>query len=1352
MAAVYEAVDPLLERRVAIKVIHPHLSAQPGFAERFHQEARLVASLRHSNIVQLYDFDIQDGRPFMVMEFLEGGTLREKFAQLHSRRRLMPLSQVNHLLASLTSALDYAHARGAVHRDIKPANILFTAQDEPVISDFGIAKLMHESMHISVTGSIIGTPTYMSPEQASGVSLDGRSDQYSLGIMAYELVTGRVPFQAEGPTAVIMQHLSESPPLPRSFNPNLPEPLQAAILKTLAKDPARRFETCGAFSSSFAAVLGGSPPVPHGTEPALDLDGATVLDTTPGGISPAAPPPSTVTPAPDHFSPVSEPAAFAGAPARPWDRLRQLPVRKLLLRTGFALLLLVGFILGAAWLNQRTFTQAPAPAGFTIAIADFDGSKASLRVDFARRIYDQLQTELADFGEAINIIQLGEVITDAQSAQQALRTRSAALLVWGWYDDLGVSPHVEAAGEPEPGAPPSAGSRWVDVALAAGPASGGSTTGFDLKLVAPVIQAPKVMPGFEFFVDNGPQQMVYITSAVLGLAFQTQGKLEFAQALYDRAIANVPAAELDGSKGSGPGLDLVYARRGELQYNQGKLAEAVADLEQAVALNPDFYEAQYNLGLLYPQVCRPARQLGAALEAAKAAAALQPDDPAAHTLLASLYYQAADYIQAESALQAALQLDAQYVEAVELLGDVRSALGDTSGAEQAYRQAVGLLETELAAQADQALPLLISIGNLYLRLDQPEAARSSFQAAAAAQPEAPLTHLGLGSLAFSAGQYDLAEQEYQAFAQADPKNGSAWLLLGVAQNLNKKPTQAIQSLQEAGSLSTCDSGPDLILGGIYWEQAQYDQAVEAFQKVLVLEPDNAEALYLLGSAYLSLEKLAEAQTALEQAVAADGSLSQARFALGSVYYETGQYGLAIEQHLAVVQAQPQDAAAWVSLGNAYEKSGEAQKAIEAYQQSLKLDESASVHLYLGLIYFNLGQLQQAEEAYLKAIEVDNTDWLAYSGLGELYAGQGKLEEAEKIYQQALKLKDDPLLYASQAEVTARLGKPDQAAGQYEKALQLGFENTQVRLRLAGLYSQQGQLQQAEQQYQAVLAANPDNAQALAGLGYLAYKQCRLSDLNQKYQQAAQAAPGSVYHQSLPAYAHEIAGSQDLAQQAYQALLADFPDDALGLLVNGEFAQRSGDLDGAAAYYQQVLESPALAPYIRAIAHFDLGQIYLLQDRLAPAENEFSAVLADAPWHADALVALGDLALRQGDVSAAILIYDQAEQALPEYAWQFSGDGAVLSEIGILLRRGIALAQAETGSSQLAYDQAISKAQKLADEHPEWPQARIILGLVHALRGDQELADAEYAAAEACDRSLQTSILLIEAALKKLQAP
>ena len=255
MAEVYEANDPLLNRPVAIKVIYAHLASQDGFDQRFRREAQLVASLRHPHIVQLYDFGIENEQPFMVMEYLNGGTLHDLLLQWRSRGAIMPLDETARLLTKLGSALDYAHERDAIHRDIKSSNIMFTAEGEPVLTDFGIAKILSEVAHLSATGSVMGSPAYMAPEQAMGQPVDARSDLYALGIVLYEMVSGRVPFQADSPTAVMMQHISQPPPPPRQFNPQLPPAAEAVIQKALAKDPAARFNRVSELAAAFQAAV-----------------------------------------------------------------------------------------------------------------------------------------------------------------------------------------------------------------------------------------------------------------------------------------------------------------------------------------------------------------------------------------------------------------------------------------------------------------------------------------------------------------------------------------------------------------------------------------------------------------------------------------------------------------------------------------------------------------------------------------------------------------------------------------------------------------------------------------------------------------------------------------------------------------------------------------------------------------------------------------------------------------------------------------------------------------------------------------------------------------------------------------
>jgi len=287
MADVYRARHPTLARDVAIKAIHPHLAAEPGFQERFAHEARLVAGLRHPGIVQVYDFDAAVGRPYMVMELIDGGTLKDRLGRVFAERGPMTLEEAARFLVPIADALDHAHAHGAVHRDLKPANILLTSAGDPVLSDFGIAKILEESIQISATGALVGTPAYMSPEQAGSRPVDARSDQYSLGIVAYEMVTGRVPFHGESPTAVMVQHVQDPPPEPRLVNPDLPASVQAVILKALAKDPAARFASAGDMARAFTAAMRDRADAEATRVPSA-TDALTVLEIVPAGLATAA--------------------------------------------------------------------------------------------------------------------------------------------------------------------------------------------------------------------------------------------------------------------------------------------------------------------------------------------------------------------------------------------------------------------------------------------------------------------------------------------------------------------------------------------------------------------------------------------------------------------------------------------------------------------------------------------------------------------------------------------------------------------------------------------------------------------------------------------------------------------------------------------------------------------------------------------------------------------------------------------------------------------------------------------------------------------------------------------------------
>jgi serine/threonine-protein kinase len=242
MAQVYRGYHPQLDRHVAIKVLRADLVEHEEFLERFRREAHAVSGLRHANIVQVFDFDVQDDFYYMVMELLEGNTLRDRLNEYRLKKQRMPLAEIARTLTDMLNGLEYAHSEGVIHRDIKPANIMLTKKGQAVLTDFGIAQILG-STRVTVSGAMMGTLNYMAPEQGLENRCDTRSDIYSLGIVLYEMLTGYPPFDADTPLAILMKHLNDPLPLPSKLDPNLPPSFEQIVLKALAKDPADRYQS-----------------------------------------------------------------------------------------------------------------------------------------------------------------------------------------------------------------------------------------------------------------------------------------------------------------------------------------------------------------------------------------------------------------------------------------------------------------------------------------------------------------------------------------------------------------------------------------------------------------------------------------------------------------------------------------------------------------------------------------------------------------------------------------------------------------------------------------------------------------------------------------------------------------------------------------------------------------------------------------------------------------------------------------------------------------------------------------------------------------------------------------------------
>ncbi len=268
MAVVYRAYQPSLNRHVAIKVLPPQLSFDQQFVERFQREAMAAARLRHPGIVVIHDVGHQDGIYYIVMEYLEGRTLKQVIEQ----EGPLPAERTVRIVEQVAAALDYAHQQGFVHRDVKPANVFVGKGDHVTLTDFGIAKAASEAEQLTRTGVLMGTPEYMAPEQAEGRTIDHRTDLYALGIVLYQMLVGRVPFRGTTPHATLHAVIYEPPPAPRQMTPGISSPVEVVILKAISKQPSQRYQSGTELAGALIAALASQPelvpPPPLAAAPA----------------------------------------------------------------------------------------------------------------------------------------------------------------------------------------------------------------------------------------------------------------------------------------------------------------------------------------------------------------------------------------------------------------------------------------------------------------------------------------------------------------------------------------------------------------------------------------------------------------------------------------------------------------------------------------------------------------------------------------------------------------------------------------------------------------------------------------------------------------------------------------------------------------------------------------------------------------------------------------------------------------------------------------------------------------------------------------------------------------------------
>ncbi len=1408
MAEVYEGVHPDLGRRVAIKVVLPQLAETQGFEERFRREARLVASLRHPHIVQLYDFDVVDGRAYMVMEYLDGGTLGDRLQAMKQRGDLLPLAETARILDAIAGALDYAHGQGVVHRDIKPGNVLFTVDDQPVLSDFGIAYLEEGAVRLTATGGIVGSPAYMAPEQATGQPLDARTDLYALGVVLYEMATGRVPFEGKTPTVVLLKQVQEPPPPPTDLNPNLPKSVAAVILRALAKNPDDRFPTAGALAQAFGAALAAEASEvggPHraGAEKAPDEVGAapgpaagpplaSAQEEQPGWLTRVINAAGVVAPLvgadpkgerPSRQDRRARLAALLGAIAifvslinfvngvfdlvnvSEWPLARAWPfVIAALFIAGVGLSIytirtastrrrrwqaavLLGAVVLAAltWGGWTAYQRFKPAAGFLVTVNQFDGSQASAKLDIARSISDGLRSELRDVHEAIAVERTNAPVEDEMQARKLGESRKSTLVIWGWYDDQRFRSSVELIKVPDLRQQGLTLHLTNSVAAAlapdTAPRSPAQVTPANLSRYTSI---PANMQRLDFELDHASRQMAYVSEAILGVGMYSNEAYDEALALFDKALANA-----DEQGASFLGEEKVYFHRAMALFALGRVDEAVPDLEKAIELKPDLYEAHHNLALAYAQTCNPSLRLDRAIAEAETAVRLRPDEAEAHRLQADLYHRAGREADAEAALKAAITRNPGDALSYQLLGDVYASQGNSAASQEAYAQALALTP-ESGAGVDPVSSAL-QRGDVLVGAGRYTEAITAYESAGAAAPDRSEPLRGLGNAYYWQGDTDKAIAAYQTWEEMAPMDAAAPLLLGLALANTGQTDRAIAALETASKLAKCDPAPGLVLAGLYWQQEDYDRATQAYEAALAIDPANADAQYVLGSTYFLQDKPDKALSPLQQAVRLRPDFVEANRSLGQIYFQKQRWAEAAQAYERLAALAPGDANALAFLGDAYSLLGRRQDAAGAYQRSLQVEDNAATRALLGMVKVQLGDLTGAEADYRQALALEPGSAATQEAMGNLLLQLGRPEEAVTAFRKAIALGETALRYVRLATALGRLGRMSEAITAVESAIALDPSDASARFQLGELYARQGDLPQAQQAYQAAIDRDDHNAQAQFALAVVAYKQCSPSSALQAQSRATALAAGASVYRAFQAGLLEALGRSEEALAIYQAL-ADAP--AADMFAHNAAGNRffwQGQYDEAARQFERILAQDAPPDFAAFLAHNGLGRVNLAQGKFLPARSEFEQALAAFPaGGADPQMALGDVALREGDVAAALAAYDRVTDLLPAYQAIYAVDEATLLEVGLQVRRALALDRSgDAEAAQAARKQALSLAQGVVDKVPRSPLGHLALGLAYRAAGETDLADAAFATAAQCDQTLKGISTVLEDYLRAL---
>jgi serine/threonine-protein kinase len=958
MGVVYRARQHQPNRLVALKVIRADRLDAPAEVRRFRNEAETVAALDHPHIVPVYEVGGAGDQLYFSMKLVEGGSLADRLSDFPADPQ-----RAARLLAVVARAVHHAHQRGVLHRDLKPSNILLDTEGQPHVTDFGLAKRVAVDSDLTQSGALVGTPSYMAPEQASAskAGVTTATDVYGLGAVLYALLTGRPPFRGETVLDTLVQVREREPESPGRVNSKVDLDLEAVCLKCLHKDPARRYGSAEALAEDLERWLKGEPTVarPAGSAERLWrwarkhrvavavgvclLLTLTALAGSAGWVLGDRAARRTAT---------EQEASAALDEAAQWQREGRVPEALAAARR-------------AAWLVKNgvvgdVFRQrVQARKADLELVAELE--EARLRRTAVREghynweLGDRLYAEAfrradLDFG-ALSAEEAGERIR-----QSSVATELAAVLGDWALTRLKVSKRsgpslkhllrVARAADPDP---------WRDQVRSA-------LERGDPRALAKLARSKEVSRQL-------PLTLVFVADALW-----SAGAVKAAKALLRQAQQKRP-----GDFWANQELALVLAESQAPRWDQ-----AIGFFRVAIALRPQSPGAHLNLGWAFGKQGR----LGRAIAAYRQAIRVKDNYPEAHNNLGAALNEKGRLAQAIAAYRQAIRLKRDYPEAHFGLGNSLYGKGRLSQAIAAYRQALRLKKNYPEAYCN--------LGNALSRKGQLDQAIAAYRQAILQREKFPEAHHNLGLILAKSGRLDQAIAAFRQAIRHKKDFPEAHYDLGIALAEKGRPGQAIAAFEQAIRLRKENPKAHFNLGIALNKKGRPDQAIAAFRQAIRFKKDYPEAHYYLGIALNGKGQLVQAIAAFKQAIFFKKDYPEALNGLGSALGRQGRGDQALAAFRHAIRLKKDYPDAHFNLGNALAAKGLLDQAIAAYRQAICLKEDfPEAHHYLGRALHEKGRLDPAIAAFKQAIRIKKDFAEAHYDLGIALKDQGKFSDALK---------------------------------------------------------------------------------------------------------------------------------------------------------------------------------------------------------------------------------------------------------------------------------------------------------------------------------------------------------------------